>query len=96
MVKTKCHGTKMSLLLFVFTQSVTNQGLSIGPFFFFFRSAFGYICFRRLIDILICGRYLIVRNVPSLGCGDELLKLFSSYGDVDEYFTFFSLLRFYL
>lgn len=36
------------------------------------------------ICIIICGRYLIVRNVPSLGCGDELLKLFSSYGDVEE------------
>ncbi|KAG9155045.1 hypothetical protein Leryth_025091 [Lithospermum erythrorhizon] len=29
-------------------------------------------------------RYLIVRNVPSLGCGDELFKLFSTYGDVEE------------
>lgn len=37
-----------------------------------------------LYYIFICGRYLIVRNVPSLGCGDELLKLFSSYGDVEE------------
>ncbi|KAF8031197.1 hypothetical protein BT93_D0410 [Corymbia citriodora subsp. variegata] len=29
-------------------------------------------------------RYLIVRNVPALGCGDELLKLFATYGDVEE------------
>ncbi|CAI9767929.1 unnamed protein product [Fraxinus pennsylvanica] len=29
-------------------------------------------------------KYLIVRNVPSLGCGDELLKLFSTYGQVEE------------
>lgn len=29
-------------------------------------------------------RYLIVRNVPALGCGDELLTLFSTYGDVEE------------
>ncbi|CAK9156494.1 unnamed protein product [Ilex paraguariensis] len=29
-------------------------------------------------------RYLIVRNVPALGCGDELLKLFSTYGEVEE------------
>ncbi|XP_063938544.1 uncharacterized protein LOC108197814 isoform X2 [Daucus carota subsp. sativus] len=28
--------------------------------------------------------YLIVRNVPALGCGDELLKLFGSYGEVEE------------
>ena len=30
-------------------------------------------------------RYLIVKNVPALGCGDDLLKLFSSYGEVEEY-----------
>ncbi|XP_062158845.1 uncharacterized protein LOC133866341 [Alnus glutinosa] len=29
-------------------------------------------------------RYLIVRNVPALGCADELLKLFASYGDVED------------
>ncbi|KAL3741816.1 hypothetical protein ACJRO7_017309 [Eucalyptus globulus] len=29
-------------------------------------------------------RYLIVRNVPGLGCGDELLNLFATYGDVEE------------
>lgn len=29
-------------------------------------------------------RYLIVRNVPALGCGDDLLKLFANYGDVEE------------
>ncbi|KAK1381495.1 RNA-binding protein 48 [Heracleum sosnowskyi] len=29
-------------------------------------------------------KYLIVRNVPALGCGDELLKLFGSYGPVEE------------
>ncbi|KAL6577885.1 hypothetical protein OROMI_010213 [Orobanche minor] len=28
--------------------------------------------------------YLIVRNVPSLGCGEELMKLFSTYGQVEE------------
>ncbi|XWS22614.1 hypothetical protein CRYUN_Cryun29cG0051200 [Craigia yunnanensis] len=28
--------------------------------------------------------YLIVRNVPALGCGDDLLKLFATYGDVEE------------
>ncbi|GER54176.1 RNA-binding (RRM/RBD/RNP motifs) family protein, partial [Striga asiatica] len=34
--------------------------------------------------LYLCCRYLIVRNVPSLGCADELLKLFSTYGKVDE------------
>ncbi|XP_058744772.1 uncharacterized protein LOC131617509 isoform X2 [Vicia villosa] len=29
-------------------------------------------------------RYLIARNVPALGCGDDLLQLFSSYGEVEE------------
>lgn len=29
-------------------------------------------------------RYLIVRNVPALGCGDDLLNLFASYGDIEE------------
>ncbi|KAK3017110.1 hypothetical protein RJ639_006960 [Escallonia herrerae] len=28
--------------------------------------------------------YLIVRNVPALGCGDELSNLFASYGEVEE------------
>jgi len=30
-------------------------------------------------------RYLIVSNVPAYGCVDELLKLFSLYGPIDEY-----------
>jgi hypothetical protein len=29
-------------------------------------------------------RYLIVRNVPALGCGNDLLQLFSTYGQVEE------------
>lgn len=29
-------------------------------------------------------KYLVVRNVPALGCGDELFKLFSTYGQVQE------------
>ncbi|KAL5762092.1 hypothetical protein ACOSP7_018356 [Xanthoceras sorbifolium] len=29
-------------------------------------------------------RYLIVRNVPAVGCGDDLLRLFATYGDVEE------------
>jgi hypothetical protein len=29
-------------------------------------------------------RYLIVRNVPSLGCGDDLANLFGTYGPVEE------------
>jgi RNA recognition motif-containing protein len=30
-------------------------------------------------------RYLIVRNVPALGCIDELVKLFALYGPIEEY-----------
>ncbi|KAK7320079.1 hypothetical protein RJT34_04810 [Clitoria ternatea] len=29
-------------------------------------------------------RYLIVKNVPALGCGDDLLRLFSTHGEIDE------------
>ncbi|XP_042018818.1 RNA-binding protein 48-like [Salvia splendens] len=38
----------------------------------------------RVYTVCDESRYLIVRNVPSLGCGDELLKLFSTYGRVAE------------
>ncbi|XP_023545649.1 RNA-binding protein 48 [Cucurbita pepo subsp. pepo] len=38
----------------------------------------------RVYTICDESRYLIVRNVPALGCGDELLKLFSSYGNLEE------------
>lgn len=38
----------------------------------------------RVYTICDESRYLIVRNVPALGCGDDLLKLFSSYGNVEE------------
>ncbi|KAJ9554427.1 hypothetical protein OSB04_018472 [Centaurea solstitialis] len=34
---------------------------------------------------LIRVRYLIVRNVPALGCGDQLRKLFEGYGEIDEF-----------
>ncbi|CAN1320863.1 RNA-binding protein 48 [Linum perenne] len=37
----------------------------------------------KLIRCRFC-RYLIVRNVPALGCGDELMNLFATYGDVEE------------
>ncbi|XP_019263301.1 PREDICTED: RNA-binding protein 48 isoform X2 [Nicotiana attenuata] len=30
-------------------------------------------------------KYLIVRNVPALGCGDQLSKLFSTYGEIEEF-----------
>ncbi|KAG0617191.1 hypothetical protein M758_5G171400 [Ceratodon purpureus] len=30
-------------------------------------------------------RFLIVRNVPALGCIDELVKLFALYGPIEEY-----------
>ncbi|GMH01590.1 hypothetical protein Nepgr_003429 [Nepenthes gracilis] len=29
-------------------------------------------------------KYLIVRNVPALGCGELLMQLFSTYGEVEE------------
>ncbi|WCJ38468.1 RNA-binding protein 48 [Euphorbia peplus] len=38
----------------------------------------------RVYTVCDESRYLIVRNVPALGCGDELSKLFASYGDVEE------------
>ncbi|XP_050111143.1 uncharacterized protein LOC126589789 isoform X2 [Malus sylvestris] len=38
----------------------------------------------RVYTVCDESRYLIVRNVPSLGCGDDLLKLFASYGEVEE------------
>ncbi|XP_022776123.1 RNA-binding protein 48 [Durio zibethinus] len=38
----------------------------------------------RVYTVCDESRYLIVRNVPSLGCGDDLLKLFATYGDVEE------------
>ncbi|KAL6505533.1 hypothetical protein OROHE_022912 [Orobanche hederae] len=34
--------------------------------------------------------YLIVRNVPSLGCGEELMKLFSTYGQVEDWMDLLS------
>lgn len=34
-----------------------------------------------------------MRNVPALGCGDELLKLFATYGDVEESVLSLSLSR---
>ncbi|KAJ6986260.1 RNA-binding protein 48-like isoform X1 [Populus alba x Populus x berolinensis] len=38
----------------------------------------------RVYTVCDESRYLIVRNVPALGCGDDLFKLFASYGDVEE------------
>ncbi|KAM7251089.1 hypothetical protein ACFE04_022972 [Oxalis oulophora] len=38
----------------------------------------------RVYTVCDESRYLIVRNVPALGCGDELGKLFASYGDIEE------------
>ncbi|CAI0386295.1 unnamed protein product [Linum tenue] len=39
----------------------------------------------RVYTVCDESRYLIVRNVPALGCGDDLQKLFASYGDVEEF-----------
>ncbi|KAH7674441.1 RNA recognition motif domain-containing protein [Dioscorea alata] len=38
----------------------------------------------RVYTVCDESRYLIVRNVPALGCGDELCNLFRSYGEVEE------------
>ncbi|KAK1269687.1 hypothetical protein QJS04_geneDACA005040 [Acorus gramineus] len=38
----------------------------------------------RVYTVCDESKYLIVRNVPALGCGDDLMSLFSTYGDVDE------------
>ncbi|XP_028754396.1 uncharacterized protein LOC114713893 isoform X1 [Neltuma alba] len=38
----------------------------------------------RVYTVCDESRYLIVKNVPALGCGDDLLKLFSTYGEVEE------------
>ncbi|GAB2297403.1 hypothetical protein Dimus_031508 [Dionaea muscipula] len=38
----------------------------------------------RVYTVCDESKYLIVRNVPALGCGDELKQLFAKYGDVEE------------
>ncbi|KAK9154393.1 hypothetical protein Sjap_001873 [Stephania japonica] len=38
----------------------------------------------RVYTVCDESRYLIVRNVPALGCGHDLQHLFASYGDVEE------------
>ncbi|KAK8941505.1 hypothetical protein KSP40_PGU008544 [Platanthera guangdongensis] len=38
----------------------------------------------RVYTICDESKYLIVRNVPSLGCGEDLSKLFGSYGEIEE------------
>lgn len=38
----------------------------------------------RIYTVCDESKYLIVRNVPSLGCGDELGTLFSTYGPLEE------------
>ncbi|XP_077210806.1 RNA-binding (RRM/RBD/RNP motifs) family protein isoform X2 [Tasmannia lanceolata] len=38
----------------------------------------------RVYTVCDESRYLIVRNVPALGCGDELAKLCGSYGEIEE------------
>ncbi|KAJ0725749.1 putative RNA-binding protein [Helianthus annuus] len=39
----------------------------------------------RVYTVCDESKYLIVRNVPALGCGDELRKLFGGYGEIDEF-----------
>ncbi|CAO2828839.1 unnamed protein product [Amaranthus hypochondriacus] len=38
----------------------------------------------RVYTVCDESKYLIVRNVPALGCGDQLKQLFSTYGGVEE------------
>lgn len=38
----------------------------------------------RVYTVCDESKYLVVKNVPALGCGDELLKLFSTYGQIEE------------
>ncbi|XP_015695971.1 RNA-binding protein 48-like isoform X2 [Oryza brachyantha] len=38
----------------------------------------------RVYTVCDESKYLVVRNVPSLGCGDELANLFATYGPVEE------------
>ncbi|KAL2650148.1 hypothetical protein R1flu_018276 [Riccia fluitans] len=39
----------------------------------------------RVYTVCDESRYLIVKNVPALGCIDELVKLFGLYGPIEEY-----------
>ncbi|XP_021742864.1 RNA-binding protein 48-like isoform X2 [Chenopodium quinoa] len=38
----------------------------------------------RVYTVCDESKYLIVRNVPALGCGDELKQLFATYGEVED------------
>uniref|UniRef100_A0A0E0JUF5 RNA-binding protein 48 n=1 Tax=Oryza punctata TaxID=4537 RepID=A0A0E0JUF5_ORYPU len=38
----------------------------------------------RVYTVCDESKFLIVRNVPSLGCGDDLANLFATYGPLDE------------
>ncbi|CAL4890554.1 unnamed protein product [Urochloa decumbens] len=38
----------------------------------------------RVYTVCDESKYLVVRNVPSLGCGDDLANLFGTYGAVEE------------
>ncbi|XP_060208190.1 uncharacterized protein LOC132635708 isoform X1 [Lycium barbarum] len=38
----------------------------------------------RVYTVCDESKYLIVRNVPALGCGDQLSQLFSTYGQIEE------------
>ncbi|XP_057508200.1 uncharacterized protein LOC130791105 [Actinidia eriantha] len=38
----------------------------------------------RVYTVCDESKYLIVKNVPALGCGDELSILFRSYGEIEE------------
>lgn len=40
--------------------------------------------FLQSLNLFDGFRYLVVRKVPALGCGDDLMRLFATYGEVEE------------
>lgn len=38
----------------------------------------------RVYTVCDESRYLVVRKVPALSCGDDLMRLFATYGEVEE------------
>ncbi|KAF5175335.1 Rna-binding protein [Thalictrum thalictroides] len=39
----------------------------------------------RVYTVCDESRYLIIKNVPALGCGDDILKLFQTYGEIEDF-----------
>lgn len=75
--------TKMKPQRLGFIQFAMNQGLFFTLFFLL--SGLNYWNFEPFCWFF---RYMIVRNVPALGCGDDLMRLFMTYGEVEEWVSF--------